>query len=53
MLGTAYGFFDLSDNGQFILGSSGYLPPMHSLFLILPDQNLGVFVTTTARAAAR
>lgn len=43
--GTAYGFFDLSDNGQWTLGHSGYSPPMHSLLLLLPDQNLGVFVT--------
>ncbi|HZD59357.1 MAG TPA: serine hydrolase domain-containing protein [Anaerolineae bacterium] len=44
LLGTAYGFFDVSDNGQRTLGHSGYSPPMHSLLLLLPDQNLGVFV---------
>ena len=44
LLGTAYGFFDFSDNGQRTLGHSGYAPPMHSLLLLLPDQNLGVFV---------
>jgi len=44
MLGTAYGFFDFSDNGQRTLGHIGELPPMHSLLLLLPDQNLGVFV---------
>ena len=44
LLGTAYGFFDFSDNGQRTLGHSGYVPPMHSLLLLLPDQNLGVFV---------
>jgi Beta-lactamase len=43
--GTAYGFFDLSDNGQRTLGSEGYYPPIHSQLLLLPDQNLGVFVT--------
>jgi hypothetical protein len=42
--GTAYGFFDWSDNGQRTLGHSGYAPPMHSVLLLLPDQNLGVFV---------
>ena len=42
--GTAYGFFDMSDNGQWTLGHSGYLPSMHSLLLLLPDQNLGVYV---------
>ncbi|HMN28119.1 MAG TPA: serine hydrolase domain-containing protein, partial [Caldilineaceae bacterium] len=45
LLGTAYGFFDFSDNGQRTLGHSGELPPtMHSLLLLLPDQKLGVFV---------
>jgi CubicO group peptidase (beta-lactamase class C family) len=44
LLGTAYGFFDFSDNGQRTLGHSGYLPPMYSLLLLLPDQNLGVYV---------
>ncbi len=42
--GTAYGLFDMSENGQRTLGHSGYLPPMHSLLLLLLDQNLGVFV---------
>jgi CubicO group peptidase (beta-lactamase class C family) len=42
--GTAYGFFDFSNNDQRTLGHGGYSPPMHSLLLLLPDQNLGVFV---------
>jgi CubicO group peptidase (beta-lactamase class C family) len=44
LLGTAYGFFDFSANGQRTLGYSGYSPPMNSLLLLLPEQNLGVFV---------
>jgi CubicO group peptidase (beta-lactamase class C family) len=44
ILGSAYGFADLSDNGQRTLGHEGYFPPMHSQLLLLPDQNLGVFV---------
>jgi CubicO group peptidase (beta-lactamase class C family) len=44
LLGTTYGFFDFSDNGQRTIGHSGYIPPMYSLLLLLPDQNLGVFV---------
>src|SRR5215203_4482747 len=44
LLGTAYGFPDLSDNGQKTLGHEGYFPPMHSLLLLLPEQNLGVYV---------
>ena len=42
--GLAYGFFDFSDNGQRTLGHEGYASPMHSLLLLLPDQDLGVFV---------
>lgn len=45
LLGTAYGFADLSDNGQRTLGHQGYFPPMHSQLLLLPDQRLGLFVT--------
>jgi len=44
LLGTAYGFFDFSDNGQRTIGHGGEAPPMNSLLLLLPDQNLGVFV---------
>jgi CubicO group peptidase (beta-lactamase class C family) len=44
ILGTAYGFFDFSDNGQRTIGHSGESDPINSLLLLLPDQNLGVFV---------
>ena len=44
LLGTTYGFFDFSDNGQRTLGHSGESDPINSLLLLLPDQNLGVFV---------
>ncbi|MGE5224138.1 MAG: serine hydrolase domain-containing protein, partial [Omnitrophica WOR_2 bacterium] len=43
--GIAYGFFDFSDNGQRTIGHSGESEPMQSLLLLLPDQNLGVFVS--------
>jgi CubicO group peptidase (beta-lactamase class C family) len=42
--GTAYGLFDLSDNGQWVLGHEGYSPVMASQLLLLPDQHLGIFV---------
>jgi hypothetical protein len=42
--GNAYGFFDFSDNGQRVIGHSGEGEPMHSLLLLLPDQNVGIFV---------
>jgi hypothetical protein len=44
LLGTAYGFFDFSDNGQRTIGHSGGSDPIYTLLLLLPDQNLGVFV---------
>jgi CubicO group peptidase (beta-lactamase class C family) len=49
LLGAAYGLFDWSENGQRTLGHTGYGPPMHSLLLLLPDQNLGVFVSYNSR----
>jgi len=51
LLGTAYGIFDWSDNGQRTLGHTGYCPPMNSVLLLLPDQNLGVFVTYNSAGA--
>jgi hypothetical protein len=42
--GTTHGLFDFSDNGQRTLGHSGYAEYMNSLLLLLPDQNLGVYV---------
>src|SRR5215207_2340315 len=44
LLGTAFGFFDFSDNGQRTIGHSGGSDPIFTLLLLLPDQNLGVFV---------
>lgn len=44
LLGTAYGLFDFSDNGQWTIGHSGGSDPIFTLLLLLPDQNLGVFV---------
>ena len=49
--GTAYGFFDFSDNRQQTLGHTGYCPPMHSVLLLLPDQHLGVFVAYNSLGA--
>lgn len=44
LLGNAYGFFEFSDNGQRVIGHSGSAEPMNALLLLLPDQNLGIFV---------
>jgi hypothetical protein len=51
ILGTTYGFFDFSDNGQRTIGHGGTAEPMHSLLLLLPDQNLGVFVVYNSEGA--
>ncbi|HEX5840758.1 MAG TPA: serine hydrolase [Anaerolineales bacterium] len=51
LLGTAYGFFDMSDNGQRTLGHEGYGPPMSSQLLLLPDQRLGIFVVYNSLGA--
>ena len=44
LLGNAYGFFEFSDNGQWVIGHSGEAEPMQSMLFLLPDQDLGVFV---------
>ncbi|HEY3474108.1 MAG TPA: serine hydrolase domain-containing protein [Anaerolineales bacterium] len=51
LLGMAYGFADISDNGQRTLGHQGYGPPMSSQLLLLPDQRLGVFVVYNSLGA--
>jgi CubicO group peptidase (beta-lactamase class C family) len=51
ILGNAYGFFEFSDNGQRVLGHSGSGEPMESMLLLLPDQNLGVFVAYNSLGA--
>jgi CubicO group peptidase (beta-lactamase class C family) len=51
MRGTAYGLFDFSDNGQWVLGHSGYSPVMFSQLLLLPDQHLGVYVVYNSLGA--
>jgi CubicO group peptidase (beta-lactamase class C family) len=45
LLGTAYGFFDFSDNGQRTIGHNGEAEPDNSMLFLVPDQNLGVFVS--------
>jgi CubicO group peptidase (beta-lactamase class C family) len=51
LLGMAYGFADITDNGQRTLGHQGYGPPMSSQLLLLPDQHLGVFVVYNSLGA--
>jgi CubicO group peptidase (beta-lactamase class C family) len=49
--GTAYGLFDFSENGQWVLGHSGYSPKMYGQLLLLPDQHLGVYVVYNSAGA--
>ncbi|MBK9942487.1 MAG: beta-lactamase family protein [Kouleothrix sp.] len=51
ILGTTYGFFEFSDNGQRVIGHGGEAEPMHSTLFLLPDQNLGVFVAYNSTGA--
>ena len=44
ILGTAYGFFDFSDNDQRTIGHTGGTLGFTTMLLLLPDQNLGVYV---------
>ncbi len=53
ILGTAYGFFDFSDNGQRTLGHTGGLLGFTTLLLLLPDQNLGVYVVYNHNESGR
>lgn len=49
--GIAYGLFDFSDNGQWTLGHTGYVPVMESVLLLLPDQHLGIYVAYNSLGA--
>ena len=51
ILGNAYGFFEFNDNGQRVIGHSGSGEPMESMLLLLPDQNIGVFVAYNSLGA--
>jgi hypothetical protein len=51
LLGTAYGLFDFSDNGQRALGHDGSTLGFHTLLLLMPEQNLGFFVAYNSENA--
>jgi CubicO group peptidase (beta-lactamase class C family) len=52
ILGSAYGFFEFSDNGQRVIGHGGEAEPMHSLLLLLPDEHVGIFVSYNSTGGA-
>jgi len=51
LLGTAYGLFDFSDNGQRTLGHNGSTSGFNTLLLLMPEQDLGVFVAYNSDSA--
>jgi CubicO group peptidase (beta-lactamase class C family) len=51
LLGNAYGLFDFSDNGQRALGHNGDTLGFKSLLLLMPEQDLGVFVAFNSESA--
>lgn len=49
--GTAYGLFDISDNGRLTLGHDGDTLGFKAQLLLLPEENLGVFVVYNGEEA--
>jgi len=44
--GSTYGFFEMTQNGQRIIAHRGDTDLFHSLLALLPDQHVGLFVST-------
>ena len=42
---TGHGFFDISRNGQWVIGHPGNLLYFHSLMALLPEHRVGLFVS--------
>jgi CubicO group peptidase (beta-lactamase class C family) len=51
LLGTAYGLFEFTDNGQRTLGHNGETLGFRSLLMLIPEQRLGVFVAYNSETA--
>jgi hypothetical protein len=43
--GWAHGFMEFSRNGQWVIGRDGDTAVTHHLMMLLPDQNLGLFLS--------
>ncbi|MFZ5881095.1 MAG: serine hydrolase domain-containing protein [Chloroflexota bacterium] len=43
--GFAYGFYEMSQNGQHIIGHGGDIGAFHSLLALLPEHGLGIFIS--------
>ncbi len=51
--GMAYGFFEDEVNGQQVISHGGDTLLFHSGLYLLPDQNLGIFISTNATGGAK
>ncbi|MBN2430135.1 MAG: beta-lactamase family protein [Acidobacteria bacterium] len=49
----AHGFMDLSRNGQYVIGHGGATLWFHSLLILLPDHNTGLFVSFNSQNGRR
>ena len=51
--GMAYGFFEDEVNGEQVISHGGDTLLFHSGLYLLPDQNLGIFISTNATGGAK
>ena len=51
--GMAYGFFETTFKGQYVISHGGDTFLFHSGLFLLPEQNLGLFVSTNSAGGAR
>jgi CubicO group peptidase (beta-lactamase class C family) len=49
----AHGFFDISRNGQWVIGHNGNILYFHSQIALLPEQNVGLFVSYNSQGGAK
>ena len=49
----AHGFFDISRNGQWVIGHSGNILYFHSIMALLPEQGVGLFVSYNTQGGQR
>ena len=46
--GMAYGFYEMDENGHEVIGHAGDTQLFHSLLFVLPEEDVGVFVSYNA-----
>jgi len=49
----AHGFFDMSRNGQWVIGHDGNLIFFHSLLTLLPEQKVGLFISYNTKGGRK